>query len=91
MNKGITLLQFFTVVFFVVIFPTGCTMQKVVLDVQGHRGCRGLRPENTIAAMLYALELGVTTLEMDVVITGDEKVIVSHEPYFNHLKNILFL
>ncbi|WP_407521965.1 glycerophosphodiester phosphodiesterase family protein [Lacibacter sp. MH-610] len=53
-------------------------------DKQGHRGCRGLMPENTIAAMLYALELGVTTLEMDVVITKDKKVILSHEPFFNH-------
>ncbi|NEL42801.1 MAG: glycerophosphodiester phosphodiesterase, partial [Xanthomonas perforans] len=37
-------------------------------DVQGHRGCRGLMPENTIPAFLKALELGVTTLELDVVI-----------------------
>ncbi len=37
-------------------------------DKQGHRGCRGLMPENTIPAMIHALDLGVTTLEMDVVI-----------------------
>ena len=42
-------------------------------DKQGHRGCRGLMPENTIAAMRTALDLGVTTLEMDVVITKDKK------------------
>jgi len=54
------------------------------LDVQGHRGCRGLMPENTIAAMLKAVELGVTTLELDVVITKDEQVVLSHEPFFNH-------
>jgi glycerophosphoryl diester phosphodiesterase len=59
------------------------TMQKE-FDRQGHRGCRGLLPENTIPAMLYALDLGVTTLEMDVVITKDKKVILSHEPFFNH-------
>lgn len=53
-------------------------------DLQGHRGCRGLMPENTIPAMLEALRLGVTTLEMDAVITADDKVIVSHEPFFNH-------
>jgi glycerophosphoryl diester phosphodiesterase len=53
-------------------------------DKQGHRGCRGLMPENTIPAMLKALELGVTTLEMDVVITQDKKVVLSHEPFFNH-------
>ena len=51
-------------------------------DKQGHRGCRGLMPENTIPAMLHALDLGVTTLEMDVVITKDKKVILSHEPWF---------
>jgi len=47
-----------------------------------HRGCRGLMPENTVPAMLHALDLGVTTLEMDVVITKDKKVILSHEPWF---------
>jgi glycerophosphoryl diester phosphodiesterase len=52
-------------------------------DLQGHRGCRGLLPENTIAAFLKALELGVNTLEMDVVISQDGQVVVSHEPYFN--------
>lgn len=51
-------------------------------DKQGHRGCRGLMPENTIPAMLKALDLGVTTLEMDVVLTKDKKVILSHEPWF---------
>lgn len=53
-------------------------------DKQGHRGCRGLMPENTIAAMLEAVSLGVTTLEMDVCISNDKKVLLSHEPFFNH-------
>lgn len=52
-------------------------------DIQGHRGCRGLMPENTISAFLKALDLGVTTLELDVVISKDRQVVVSHEPYFN--------
>jgi glycerophosphoryl diester phosphodiesterase len=56
----------------------------VTFDKQGHRGCRGLLPENTIPAMLKALELGVTTLEMDIVFTKDGQVILSHEPFFNH-------
>jgi glycerophosphoryl diester phosphodiesterase len=59
-------------------------MQKAVFDFQGHRGCRGLMPENTIPAFLHALSLGITTLEMDVVITQDLKVVVSHEPFLNH-------
>lgn len=53
-------------------------------DKQGHRGCRGLMPENTIAAMLKAIDLGVTTLEMDIVITKDKQPVLSHEPFFNH-------
>jgi glycerophosphoryl diester phosphodiesterase len=58
--------------------------QTTIFDKQGHRGCRGLMPENTIPAMVNALGLGVTTLEMDVVITKDKQVILSHEPFFNH-------
>lgn len=54
-----------------------------VFDKQGHRGCRGLMPENTVPAMIKALDLGVTTLEMDAVITKDKQVILSHEPFFS--------
>jgi glycerophosphoryl diester phosphodiesterase len=54
------------------------------MDIQGHRGCRGLMPENTIPAMLHAIDLGVQTLEFDVVITGDREVLVSHEPWMSH-------
>lgn len=53
-------------------------------DFEGHRGCRGLMPENTIPAYQHAIDLGVTTLEMDAVITKDKQVIMSHEPFFNH-------
>ncbi|HKB43170.1 MAG TPA: glycerophosphodiester phosphodiesterase [Chitinophagaceae bacterium] len=53
-----------------------------VFDIQGHRGCRGLMPENTIPALMKALDLGVTTLEMDVVITKDKKVVLSHDQWF---------
>jgi glycerophosphoryl diester phosphodiesterase len=53
-------------------------------DKQGHRGCRGLMPENTIPAMINAVGMGVTTLEMDVCISKDKKVFLSHEPFFNH-------
>jgi len=60
------------------------TMPGIHFDTQGHRGCRGLMPENTIPAMINALDLGVTTLEMDAVITKDNKVVMSHEPFFNH-------
>jgi len=63
---------------------SGDTMPDIQFDTQGHRGCRGLMPENTIPAMINALDLGVTTLEMDAVITKDNKVVMSHEPFFNH-------
>lgn len=54
-----------------------------VFDMQGHRGCRGLMPENTIPAMIRALEMGVTTLEMDAVISKDQQVVLSHEPFLD--------
>ena len=57
--------------------------QSSNIDLQGHRGSRGLMPENTIEAMLEAIRLGVTTLEMDVVITKDKQVVLSHEPFMN--------
>nr|WP_314865503.1 glycerophosphodiester phosphodiesterase family protein [uncultured Flavobacterium sp.] len=60
------------------------TIDMQQLDKQGHRGCRGLLPENTTSAFLKAIDLGVNTLEMDVVITKDNQVILSHEPFFNH-------
>jgi glycerophosphoryl diester phosphodiesterase len=63
---------------------TNTTMATIPFDYQGHRGCRGLMPENTIPAMLKAIDLGVTTLETDAIITKDKKVILSHEPFFNH-------
>ena len=53
-------------------------------DKEGHRGCRGLMPENTIPAMLKAIDLGVTTLEMDISFTKDNEAILSHESFFNH-------
>ncbi|NRB83678.1 MAG: glycerophosphodiester phosphodiesterase [Winogradskyella sp.] len=62
----------------------GCH-SKNEIDVQGHRGCRGLFPENSLPAFEKALDLGVHTLEIDIVISKDLKVVVSHEPYMNHI------
>lgn len=61
--------------------PLLSNAQKI--DIQGHRGARGMMPENTIPAFKYALDQGVTTLELDVVITKDKKVVVSHEPWMS--------
>ena len=41
------------------------------LDIQGHRGARGLAPENTVPSFLLALDYGVTTLELDVAVSAD--------------------
>lgn len=54
------------------------------IDWQGHRGCRGLSPENTITAFLEALEYPqISTLELDVVVSADEQIVVSHEAWMN--------
>ncbi|MEX0773756.1 MAG: glycerophosphodiester phosphodiesterase family protein [Balneolales bacterium] len=52
------------------------------LDLQGHRGSAGLMPENTIPSFLKAVDLGVNTIEFDVVISADSQVVVSHDPWF---------
>ena len=75
------------------ILLAACTMNPSVqkesleisenLDWQGHRGCRGLMPENSIEGFIYALSFPVRTLEFDVVLTKDNVVLVSHEPWFS--------
>ncbi len=52
-------------------------------DVQGHRGARGLLPENTLQGFERALELGVSTLELDLGVTRDRRVVVSHDRRIN--------
>ena len=58
-------------------------MIKTDFDIQGHRGARGLFPENSIEGFRAALDLGVTTLELDLCMTKDAVVVVSHEPWMN--------
>jgi glycerophosphoryl diester phosphodiesterase len=52
-------------------------------DVQGHRGARGLFPENTLIGFRKTIEMGVTTLELDLGLTKDLVPVVSHDPYLN--------
>lgn len=52
-------------------------------DLQGHRGARGLLPENTLPAFQRALEIGVSTLELDIAITRDGVLVISHDPALN--------
>lgn len=53
------------------------------IEVQGHRGARAIVPENTLAAMDYALEVGVDTLELDLGVTKDNVLVLSHDPFLN--------
>jgi glycerophosphoryl diester phosphodiesterase len=58
----------------------GMTAVAYAFDVQGHRGARGLMPENTLPGFATALQIGVTTLELDLAVSGDGVVVVSHNP-----------
>jgi glycerophosphoryl diester phosphodiesterase len=61
------------------VLASGCSS----LEVQGHRGARGLRPENTIPAFDYALKLGVDVLELDLGVSKDEKLVIYHDQRIN--------
>ena len=54
-------------------------------DLQGHRGARGLAPENTLPAFEKALRIGVDTLELDIGLSADNVVVISHDPYLSPL------
>jgi glycerophosphoryl diester phosphodiesterase len=54
-----------------------------VFDLQGHRGARGLWPENTLAGFARTLALGVSGMELDCAVTRDGVVVVTHDPHLN--------
>ncbi len=90
MNGQIKNLLFFGTMLAVLPFLTCKFTEKIPVpapagfDWQGHRGCRGLLPENSIPAFLRALEFPeVVTLELDLAVSKDGQLIVSHEPWFN--------
>lgn len=60
---------------------TAAALPKI--EVQGHRGARWVRPENTMPAFHYALENGVPVLEMDLHVTKDNVLVVTHDPFIN--------
>lgn len=70
--------------FILILLLMNCSNQKTI-GMQGHRGCRGLMPENSIPAFKKAIEIGVQTLELDVVVSKDNVVVVSHEPFISRL------
>ena len=65
-------------------YNAAAQQQKYIVDVQAHRGGMGLLPEESLEAMLHAVDLGVNTLEMDICVTKDKQVILSHDRYFSH-------
>lgn len=88
----------YRILFFIVILAASCTPKRQLAVVnnpspmpedfnwQGHRGARGLLPENTVIAFLRALEFPqITTLELDLAVSKDDELIVSHEPWMSAL------
>lgn len=61
----------------------GLVANAGALDVQGHRGARGLAPENTLVAFEKAIALGVTTLELDLGVSKDGVLVVAHDTHLN--------
>lgn len=70
--------------YFILFVLLSCSKQKD-FDVQGHRGARGVLPENSIPGFIKSVDIGVNTIELDVVITKDLKVLVSHEPWISNI------
>lgn len=63
--------------------PAAMATDTMAFDLQGHRGARGLAPENTLGSFATALAIGVTTLETDLAVTRDDVVVLSHDPLLN--------
>jgi glycerophosphoryl diester phosphodiesterase len=66
-----------------VVLASLLALPAAALDLQGHRGARGLMPENTLPAFATALTIGVTTLEFDTAVTKDGVVIIAHDRRLN--------
>ena len=65
-----------------ILFQLSMYAQNTIMVV-GHRGCRGVMPENTIEGFREAIKRGVDGIEWDVVVNGDGQLVISHEPYFH--------
>jgi glycerophosphoryl diester phosphodiesterase len=70
---------------FAIVLALAFSAGACAFDLQAHRGGRGLMPENTLPAFENALALGVDTLELDIGVTADDVVVISHDPYLNPL------
>lgn len=67
---------------FLIAIALSCS-NAAAFDLEGHRGARGLAPENTLQAFERALAIGVSTLELDIGVTSDGVLVISHDPYLN--------
>jgi glycerophosphoryl diester phosphodiesterase len=76
----------YTIILISILLLIACSeeIRTFDFDLQGHRGARGLLPENTIPSFLIAIDHGVDTIEFDLVVTKDRKILISHEPWFHH-------
>lgn len=81
MLKHFKIIQY--ILTFLVFTCTETVFSQVRFDIQGHRGYRARFPENSIPGFIAALDSGATTLELDVVISADHQVVVSHEPWIS--------
>ena len=71
--------------FFLLMTASVFSQSSRPFSIEGHRGARGWLPENTIPSFKKALEQGADTIELDVVVTKDNKLVVSHEPWFSSM------
>ena len=82
MRRGLSISILMALVFLI---PMESRAQaKLSFGIEGHRGARGHLPENTVPSFVKAIELGADTVELDVVITKDKKVVVSHDAWFSY-------
>ena len=93
MEYNISSFKPFTAIALILLLMPGCLVAGLSereitslagdVDLQGHRGARGNRPENTLPAFIYCIEHGMTTIELDTVLTKDKHLIVCHDPVIN--------
>ncbi len=55
-----------------------------LIRIHGHRGSRGVLPENTLESFAFSIESGAEAIELDVVMSGDGQLVVSHDPFIHH-------
>lgn len=75
--------RFLFIIFLIQLSINSLFFSQISFDLQGHRGYRALYPENSIPGFIAALDSGATTLELDVVISADQQVVVSHESWMS--------